>query len=34
MAERINNLVIENAHIIFRNFKGEGSKFNRDASTS
>lgn len=29
MNERINDIVIENAHIIFRNFSGEESKFNR-----
>ena len=32
MNERINDIVIENAHIIFRNFSGEESKFNREGN--
>lgn len=32
MNERINDIIIENAHIIFRNFSGEESKFNREGS--
>ena len=32
MNKRINDIVIENAHIIFRNFSGEESKFNREGN--
>lgn len=32
MNERIKDIVIENAHIIFRNFSGEESKFNREGN--